>query len=414
MAHRLHLNVLIGAILSIVSSIASAQTSAPASQTSPLQIHVSAVIGGAQFRDADTPHWTHVTAGMDLPEGVEFRTGPKGAVQFTVGTDQVFRVDRLSIVKVLRASLMPDGTIHTDVGLSYGRVSKDVDTPQRPHADTIVSPSSTLAVRGTRVSLYDQPPYDPEAVSLTGAAVYTNIKGLAVAFGTHGGGTNKVVGTDNSAAQTALDATQVDPTSVFAGRSESEAVQQFLLQTSGVPALQDLPGVLGLGFSQSHTASIGVGPAVVGTLAFTLGWTGSPFSSVELSFTDAAGVTISMPTVGTISNNGVFLQAASTPNASGSGGQAGGYSINFPVGEYTFRETLVAGQKASAILGIAQNLGMDNATLLGLFNDQLTASNPQVVHQVDVPPPPPPATPMVLRASMPSRFDSPLRNRQVR
>ena len=48
---------------------------------------------------------------------------------------------------------------------------------------TIRSPNAALAVRGTLVSLYDQPPFAPEAVSLTGRAVFRNTRRQLVAFG---------------------------------------------------------------------------------------------------------------------------------------------------------------------------------------------------------------------------------------
>src|ERR1700683_1194212 len=113
----------------------------------------------------------------------------------------------------MRATLRPDGTIATDVGMEYGRVSKDVDVPQRPHEDTIVTPASTLAVRGTRVSLYDQPPFEPEAISLTGQAVFSGLgqQVRAAAFGAKGEGTAGVTSSNPSAASNALNGRIVDP-----------------------------------------------------------------------------------------------------------------------------------------------------------------------------------------------------------
>ena len=206
-----------------------AQTSNPAAPSAPaapsgpgaLQIVVTAVQGGAQYRGEGQTKWQPLTAGARLPEGVEFRTGPKGTVQFTVGTDQVYRIDRLTIARILLASLRPDGSIKTDVGMQYGRVSKDVDAPERPHDDTIVSPSSTLAVRGTRVSLYDQPPYVPEAVSLTGRAVFDTLGRQRVAFGAKGEGTAAVTAANPDPAGNALASRLIDP-SIANARTPAE------------------------------------------------------------------------------------------------------------------------------------------------------------------------------------------------
>jgi hypothetical protein len=187
-----------------------------------LNIHITAVRGGAQFRPDSTSKWRAVTAGLDVPEGVEFRTGPKGTVQFTVGTDQVYRVDRLTVLKVLRADLNADGTIHTDVGMTYGRVSKDVDLPEHPHQDTITSPCSTLAVRGTHVSDYDQPPYTPEAASLTGQAYYRILDGEIIAFGGEGTGFAKVDGFSQSAGDYQVNSTLIDPDGLFSGHTAAE------------------------------------------------------------------------------------------------------------------------------------------------------------------------------------------------
>jgi hypothetical protein len=198
-----------------------AQATGPAAGGESLRIHVTAVAGTAQYRPEGEAKWKPLKPDLDLPEGVEFRTGPKGTIQFTVGTDTVYRVDRLTVAKILRASLTPEGTIKTDVGMQYGRVSKDVDAPERPHDDTIVSPSSTLAVRGTRVSLYDQPPYAPEAVSLTGRAVFENAKRQKVAFGAKGEGTAAVTGDKTDPAGNALDKSVVDPSIAYA-RTDTE------------------------------------------------------------------------------------------------------------------------------------------------------------------------------------------------
>jgi len=203
----------IGAALVFSSAMSWAAGPATSFSPGPLSINVTAVEGGTQYRAPGETKWHPLKAGTTLAEGGELRTGPKGVIQFTVGPDQVYRVDRLTVVKLLRANLSPDGTIKTDVGMTYGRVSKDIDAPARPHEDTIVTPSSTLAVRGTRVSLYDQPPYEPEAISLTGTFIVNfNKLANAVPVGTKGGGTTTVTESHTDPTDQQLPNTVVTPT----------------------------------------------------------------------------------------------------------------------------------------------------------------------------------------------------------
>src|SRR5688500_3882985 len=120
--------------------------------------------------------------GMTVGEGAEFRTGPRSAVQFEIPPGQTITLDRLGTVKRIEA-VRTEGSIKTDLGMRYGRVRYDVEAAGVSHDATIHSPSSSLAVRGTQVSLYDQAPFVPEAVSLTGRAQFRNLRKQVVAFG---------------------------------------------------------------------------------------------------------------------------------------------------------------------------------------------------------------------------------------
>jgi hypothetical protein len=353
---------LIAAIIVSLALIGHAQSTTPATTPTigPLQIHVTAVQGGAQYRQTEDDKWQAVKEGLDLIEGAEFRTGPKGAIQFTVGTDQVFRVDRLSRVKVLRAALMPDGTIHTDVGMTYGRISKDVDEPERTHLDTIVSPSSTLAIRGTRVSLYDQPPYAPEAVSLTGAAEFQDIHGQLVRFGAKGEGKAKVRQGDTSAAQDQLAAIQIDPKGEFAGRTDQESQLLQILSAYGgndfrnLGVFQFLAGEGGAAFKGTIAGAL----PDEGQLIFALGWTGLPQSVVNFAVTDPSGQTVSFNNQ-SVPDGGMFL-SGTTQAPNGRGQQVIEYGLNpsfskqFQTGTYTTSETLQTPGTATATLEVEQ------------------------------------------------------------
>jgi hypothetical protein len=316
----------------------------------PLPIHVTAVQPSAEYRNNSDAKWERLNADVDLPVGVELQTGPKGVIQFAVGTDQVYRVDWLTSAKVLRANLLPDGTIKTDVAMKYGHISKDVDAPVHPHKDTIVSPCCTLEIRGTRVSLYDQPPFEPEAVSLTGAAVLTSAHGV-LKFGAKGKGTVNArdAAVSTGVAKDKLYRNAVGPAGVFAGQTTSE--QQELA------AISSLVGTNSIDFSSlSRILASEVCPPVSAApldtdqeLYFQLDWSGP--ASTMVSFTIEGpgpnGQTVSINNR-IVSSGGMYNTNSGqspTAKANGNGTQEidwGNLSATapFPLGTYTITETL--------------------------------------------------------------------------
>ena len=86
----------------------------------------------------------------------------------------------------------------------------DIDAANREYDATVRSPNSTLGIRGTHVSLLDQRPFPPEAVSLTGVAQFQSFKKQAVAFGGKNVKT-KIDSEQGTAANTALAASVLDP-----------------------------------------------------------------------------------------------------------------------------------------------------------------------------------------------------------
>jgi hypothetical protein len=300
-----------------------AQTSNPSdsnSATGPLKISVLQVQGGAQFRPDAQTKWQALKAGGVFAEGVEFRTGPKGTIQFTVGTDQVYRVDRLTAVKVLRANLGPDGTIRTDVGMEYGRVSKDVDSPVRPHEDTIVSPSSTLAVRGTQVSLYDQPPYEPEAVSLTGAAVFSSLGRQLSAFGAKAQGTAAVTASHPDSANNSIVSSLVDPSTANARTAAEQQLLPDVTTNGAVVSVSNpvtFPTVSDTGMP-SYSELAGLYP---GNLIFYIRWDSDTHVQMQLQAGQPSGV-------------GEFMLPVLGLNRSAAGGQILFDNLGGPGGGY--------------------------------------------------------------------------------
>jgi hypothetical protein len=123
-----------------------------------MKVYITEVKGLVQVRDDDTLPWRTRRAHMIVSQGAEFRTGPHSSVTCVIPPDQTFTLDRLGTVRVEEAAKHGD-KITTDLIMKYGRTRYDIEAAGLEHEASIVSPSSTLAVRGTQVSLYDQPPF---------------------------------------------------------------------------------------------------------------------------------------------------------------------------------------------------------------------------------------------------------------
>src|SRR3954470_2805912 len=213
--------------LFLVPQLAQAQG---ATTTAPLQITVTGVEGIVQVRDASDKPWQKATVGMAVSEGAEFRTGPRSAVRVLIPPDQTITLDRLGVVKLMQA-IQQGNVVKTKVGMPYGRTRYDIEEAGIEHQSQLVSPSSTLAIRGTKVSIYDQPPFAPSAVSLTGRAEYRTAK-RQVAFGGKGQGRTDVSSNSDSAAEFSLLQTFVDPSSSF-GRPSADKQLLAQLQSKG-------------------------------------------------------------------------------------------------------------------------------------------------------------------------------------
>src|SRR5207244_1866255 len=158
--------------------------------------------------------------GMVLGEQAELRTGPDGTIQFVIPPQEIVSVDHLTTLKILRV-LHEGAKAATDLGIKYGRTRYDLEGGGLEHQSTLRSPNATLAVRGTKVSLFDQPPYAPQAISLTGRAEFRAFRKPPIAFGNRGQGKTVVTPESATAGQIALSQTVIDPT-LQGARTESE------------------------------------------------------------------------------------------------------------------------------------------------------------------------------------------------
>jgi hypothetical protein len=199
----------------------------------PLKMTITDVRGTCQYRVPPEESWKKAEKDTNLSEGAEIRTGVKSAVQLQIRPDQTITIDRLGVMKIDRAALA-SGKFVTAVSMPYGRTRYDIDASNREYDATVRSPNSTLGIRGTRVSLLDQRPFPPEAVSLTGTAQFRNMRRRVVALGARGEGKVKIVGDKSSAAAFALEEAVVDPTTGVARTNSEQPLIASLLSRGAV------------------------------------------------------------------------------------------------------------------------------------------------------------------------------------
>ena len=330
------------------------QTEAPASTTTStepttesLQATVTGVEGMVQVRQKDTDPWVKATVGMLLSEMSEIRTGPRSAVRCTLPPDQTFTLDRLGTVKLLEA-VRKDKAINTDLMMKYGRVRLDVETAGVEHRSIIRSPSSTLAVRGTRVSLYDQRPFNPEAVSLTGTAIFRDGK-KQLAFGAKGQGKTKVDSKQASAVDLAISESTLDPSLALARTSAEAKLVDSLISRGATVSFDREAGIKVVTGGTPPTDGQLI-PTLPGVLNFVARWN----TNADLNF--------SVQTPGGPNNAGetLYPTGALSTNSSGGkvpfdhrGGPNGGIEVVYfpktpPTGLYGLGLTLISGKPTSA------------------------------------------------------------------
>jgi hypothetical protein len=378
-----------------------AATTTPASApagTQRLQATVTGVEGLVQVRGAVDQPWKMCKVGMVLDEGAEFRTAPKSAVRFTIPPGQTVTLDRSGVCKVLRA-VMDAGRVTTDVGLEHGRLRYDVEAAGLEARSTIRSPNSTLAVRGTKVSLYDQRPFPPEAISLTGRAEFSTFK-RRLAFGGPRAGKAKV-SQDRAAAEQSLAAAVLDPSIPLARSAEEEQLVATLLSRGSTVILGDdsksIPIVRGGSVPRTDAE---LQSFLVGELNFVLRWQGD--ANLDLVVGNQAG------------RGGELLIPASGVNTSRSGGRIpfdhqggpdGGIELanwgsKFPSTIYPVGVNYSSGASAQYTLdvflnGTRQNILENGVTPVTTLSGTVSRGNPTdlalvpVNTQVPVPPAPP-------------------------
>ena len=120
-----------------------------------VMVTVATVKGMVQVREAEDKPWKPARLGMKLPQGAEFRTGPRSQVVIIIPPNQKVALDRLGVIKILQV-IRQKGKIKTDIGMEYGRTIYNIEAAGEEHESTIHVPGATLAVRGSTVGITSQ------------------------------------------------------------------------------------------------------------------------------------------------------------------------------------------------------------------------------------------------------------------
>jgi len=330
----------------------------------PIKVTVTGVQGKVQARKSSGDAWVAATEGMELSEGAELRTGPRSAVRFMIGDDQVVSLDRLGTIQILRADF-ESGKVFTDLGMKYGRARYDIETAAREHDAKVRSPSSVLAVRGTQFAAYDQPPFAPTAVSLNGRVEFRDAHKLVTIGGKGTGKATVDTTTDNSAQFALRDAGRPFPSfEMYTGLQTDVATAKLGSDITGKPTIQpfdqSVPAKSNLDIALLHQnlsidqynnylrilypgASI-VQINIQEQLFFGMDWTGTPGSDVDLRVVSPQGDIIDkahpmLPT--TRLPVAAVYQDSPPADANGVGGtKAVNFTSVFPAGKYTITSTL--------------------------------------------------------------------------
>jgi hypothetical protein len=332
--------------------------------------------------------WVRAEIGMALNEGDEIRTGVRSAVRFVIPPDQTITLDRLGVVQLLRSNFQ-DGKYNTDIGMKYGRTRYDIEAAGRQHDAKVRSPSSVLAIRGTKVMLFDQPPFVPEAQSLTGRAMFRDAR-KQVNVGARNGRKAKVNAEADNAAQVALGSAVVNPRG-GTGSALTASDNRFGFSPAVFTKLQEQGGVfeiLGQANNQAIVDSLSFGAVVAGEQPeFNFSFAGAALANVNLSILTPAGDTI---TVANDFNNrspsgGLYLLNNDTDVVGTGGIDIVVYDDPFqvaPKGKYVVTSTLVSGGAVTGQLLVQTDKQSSNPGVLGPITQTLTPANPTTTFEL--------------------------------
>jgi len=130
----------------VLGSLAPAMRAAEAD--APLGARVQAVVGTVEARPAKGEAWRPVEVGSILLSGADLRTGFRARCVLDM-TDSLVQIDPLSVVRIAQLERKGD-EVRTRLHLKQGNAQAIVEKGRIESDFRILTPSATLAVRGTR------------------------------------------------------------------------------------------------------------------------------------------------------------------------------------------------------------------------------------------------------------------------
>lgn len=317
-----------------------------------LRATITAVQGNVRVRSSESAPWVPAAVGMILDENAEFFTAPKSAVRFELPGGHSVTIDRLSKVKLLQA-VNAGGKMKTRVGMQYGRTLYDIEGAGREHESSIVTPSATLAVRGTEFVAFDQRPFPAKGISLSGRVEFRDFK-KRVFVGGPGAGKTAVTTDNPNAPAFALNQSVVDPGARLA-RTAAEAQLVSTLLSSGATIGFDYDkGIRVVRGGRVPRTDQELVPTLPGTFNVVLRWQGN--TDLNLGVFHIPGD----------QNQGFSLLPIGGLDETGSGGRIpfdhrgganGGIEIGYwpgavPTGAFQFGSVLISGPATQATIDV--------------------------------------------------------------
>ncbi|HEV8606318.1 MAG TPA: hypothetical protein VGQ99_13175 [Tepidisphaeraceae bacterium] len=359
-----------------------AQALATAPVTRAQQATVREVVGNVRARKSENDPWQAVKVGELFDEGAEFRTGIRSRVVFQIPPDQTIILDRLGVVKLLIAK-RAGNEVQTSLGMPYGRTEYQVEQAGLQHNANITSPGATLAVRGTKdMLLFDQGPFAPIAFA-SQPVRFRNAKGQTVAFG-RAGSRAKVDADKNSPGEQSIVESRIDPAGAFAGRTQSEnALLAYLAKVAPNLDISKFGVFSVLKDPNFHGTVVGTLP-IGGQLQFTLVWSTSFFSDLDLRVTSPLGEVVSASNP-KVKSSGVHT--GDEASIKGTGQETVIWQSSYPQGTYTITTTLKTGSKggSSSTVFVIRDPSTSGQQV-GQFSSKISDLNPTVTNTIKIGP----------------------------
>lgn len=250
-------------------------TTAPATAAAvadgPFTAVVESVKGDVQWKPKDDAEWRLLKVGDVLSQDATVETGAAARVVLRMPQGQLLAIYQLTEITLLEVR-QQGGQVKTDIGMKHGKAEYEIFGAGVRYDAKVRTPNNTLAVRSTRVLLYEQAPFTPEAVSLVGRAeFFRKARADSVALGGRAGKV-KVRADKNSAADTALEQAVVDPTFASARTVSEQALIANLISRGATLTFDPIANIAVLSGGSPFKTTQQIARSLPGELTFVATW----------------------------------------------------------------------------------------------------------------------------------------------